>query len=412
MVVLQAATIELSRKQRQILEKLSRGTHTPLHLKTRAHIILKASDDMNNKQIARHSNLNRNQVKKWRNRWAQSAEAIAQVETERPHSLKRTIHSVLSDEQRSGRPRFFTDEQVSEIITLSCQSPKDKGLPFSHWTPGKLASQAEKENIVESISTRSISRFLRLADLKPHQSRVWLNPKIDDPKQHQEEVRDVCDIYQEAPVRNEYIFSTDEKTGIQALEHAHPTKPMKPGYPEKRGQEYIRHGTIGLIASRDVQTGKVTAPMIRSTRTERDFVEHIEDVVSKDPKASYVFVVDQLNTHQSESLVRFAAEQCGIPQDSLGKKGHSGILKSKKTRKKFLKDKSHRIRFIYTPKHCSWLNQIEIWFSILSRDLINPRSSFKSLEDLVYRLEQYIDYYNRNLAKAFRWTYKGRPLQM
>lgn len=412
MVFQQAVTIELTEKQRQTLEKLAKGTHTPLHLKIRAHIILKAADGMNNKQISRHSNLNRNQVKKWRNRWDQSAEAISQVETEQPRSLKGTIHSVLSDEQRSGRPRFFTDEQVSEIITLSCQSPKDNGLPFSHWTPEKIARQAEKEGIVESISTRSVSRFLHLADLKPHRSKVWLNPKINDPEEHREEVRDVCDIYQEAPVRDEYIFSTDEKTGIQALEHAHPSKPMKPGSPEKREQEYIRHGTTGLIASRDVQTGKIVAPMIRSTRKEEDFVEHIKDVVVQDPQASYVFVADQLNTHQSESLVRFVAEQCGIPQDSLGKKRYSGVLKTMKTRKKFLKDKSHRICFIYTPKHCSWLNQIEIWFSVLSRDLINPRASFTSVEDLAHWLTRYIDYYNRNLAKAFRWTYKGRPLQV
>ncbi|QQK78883.1 helix-turn-helix domain-containing protein [Salicibibacter cibi] len=184
MVTRQAATIELSQKERQILEKLDRGTHTPLHLKTRAHIILQATDGMNNKQISRQSHLNRNQVKKWRNRWAHSAEAIAQIETERPRALKEAIHSVLSDEQRSGKPRFFTDEQVAQIWTLSCQSPKDKDLPFSHWTHGKLARQAKEEGIVESISTRSVSRFLNAADLKPHQSNVWLNPKIDDPEQH------------------------------------------------------------------------------------------------------------------------------------------------------------------------------------------------------------------------------------
>ncbi|QQK78884.1 transposase [Salicibibacter cibi] len=223
---------------------------------------------------------------------------------------------------------------------------------------------------------------------------------------------DVCDIYQEATKRDEYVLCTDEKTGIQALEHARALKPMKPGSPEKREQEYIRHGTTGLIASRDVQTGRIVAPMIRPTRKEEDFVEHIGNVIDQDPEASYVFVADQLNTHQSESLVRFVAEQCGIPQDSLGQKRRSGILKSQKTRKKFLKDKHHRIRFIYTPKHCSWLNQIELWFSILSRDLINPRASFHSVEDLAHRLAQYIDYYNRILAKPFRWTYKGRPLQV
>ncbi|SDJ34615.1 transposase [Natribacillus halophilus] len=239
-----------------------------------------------------------------------------------------------------------------------------------------------------------------------------MNPKIDDLEQYRKEVREVCDTYHQAPMRDEYVFCTDEKTGIQALEHARPAKPMKAGSPEKREQEYIRHGTTGLIASRDVQTGEIVAPMIRPTRKEKDFVEHIENVVAQDPEASYVFVVDQLNTHQSESLVRFVADQCGIPQGSLGKKGHSGILKTKKTRKKFLKDKSHRIQFVYTPKHCSWLNQIECWFSILCRDLINPRASFTSIDDLAYRLAQYIEYYNQHLAKPFHWTFKGRPLQV
>lgn len=203
-------------------------------------------------------------------------------------------------------------------------------------------------------------------------------------------------------------MSTDEKTGIQALERAHPTRPMLPGLIERPEFEYIRHGTQTLIANFEVATGKVTAPSIGPTRTEEDFVVHIERTMDKDPEAAWIFIADQLNTHQSESLVRLVAERCGIEED-LGVKGKSGILESIATRAEFLQDPSHRIRFVYTPKHTSWLNQVEIWFSILVRRLLK-RASFKSVDELRQRILKFIDYFNKIMAKPFKWTYAGRPL--
>jgi len=198
-------------------------------------------------------------------------------------------------------------------------------------------------------------------------------------------------------------------TGIQALEHKHPTKPMRPGDVEKREFEYIRRGTLTLIANFDVATGQVPAPSLGPTRTEVDFAAHIAQTVATDPEANWTFVVDHLNTHQSGSLVRLVADLCGIDAD-LGVKEKQGILKSMASRATFLSDPTHRISLVYTPKHSSWLNQIEIWFSILMRRLLK-RASFTSTDDLRDRILAFIDYFNHTLAKPFKWIYSGRPLQ-
>lgn len=205
------------------------------------------------------------------------------------------------------------------------------------------------------------------------------------------------------------MISTDEKTGMQALERLHETKPVRPGLVERIEFEYIRHGTLCLIANFDVVTGKVVSSTLGPTRTEADFAAHIARTIDTDPDAAWIFVVDQLDTHRSATLVELIAKRCGIEED-LGVKGKGGILKSKKTRKQFLQDPSHRIRFVYTPRHCSWLNQVEIWFSILARRLLK-RASFTSLEDLHVRTLDFIQYFNNVLSKPFRWTYTGRPLQ-
>lgn len=206
-----------------------------------------------------------------------------------------------------------------------------------------------------------------------------------------------------------HVVSVDEKTGIQALERIAPTKPPTPGQIEKREFEYTRHGTACLIANLDVATGKLISPTLGLSRTEDDFVEHIRRTVAADPTAPWVFVLDQLNTHVSEGLVRFVASRCRIKTD-LGEKGRSGVLKSMDSRRAFLSDESHRIRFVYTPKHCSWMNQIEIWFSILSRRLLG-RSSFASLKELCASIRKFIDYFNATMAKPFRWTFTGIPLR-
>jgi transposase len=198
------------------------------------------------------------------------------------------------------------------------------------------------------------------------------------------------------------VVSVDEKPGIQALERDGVTLPTKAGQVERREFNYIRHGTQVLTSNIHLATGKLLTPTIADTRTEVDFVEHIARLIQSDATTSFVIVCDQLNTHKSESLVRFIAETLGDKQP-LGEKGKSGILQSMQTRQAYLSDPSHRIRFVYTPKHCSWLNPIEVWFSILDKHVLN-RGNFPSIQDLKQKIQRYIVYYNQHLAKVWKWS--------
>jgi transposase len=205
-----------------------------------------------------------------------------------------------------------------------------------------------------------------------------------------------------------HLISVDEKTGIQAIERDYPTQPAEAGQVERVEYNYDRHGTQALIANFEVATGKIISPTVEDTRTEVDFLLHLQQTVNNDPNGKWIFISDQLNTHKSASLVEWIAKECGIEED-LGVKGKSGILENMTTRAKFLQDENHRIRFVYTPKHCSWLNQVEIWFGILSRRLLK-RGEFKSTAELKERILKFIDFFNETLAKPFRWTYIGKPL--
>jgi transposase len=209
--------------------------------------------------------------------------------------------------------------------------------------------------------------------------------------------------------RGEVTISLDEMTGIQALERAMPNLPMKPGRPEKAEFEYIRHGTQSSIASFNVATGHIDQATVTGTRTEADLAAHLSAFVTQNSQARKIhLVMDCLNTHQSESVVRLVASLESEPIE-LGFKGKSGILQSMVTRTAFLRNPDHRLVVHFTPKHCSWLNQIELWFSILVRKLLR-RASFTSQADLKAKILDFIEYFNRTMAKPFKWTYTGKPL--
>ena len=362
----------LSKQTTVALKAITARANAAQKIVTRAKILLAIDEHLSIPTAAALAGVSTKTVRRWHERFVGSYEPAADY-------CEAALELLLNDAPRTGAPLIYSPEEQCAVVGIALQEPATFGRPITHWTPRELADEARKQNIstahrcqdqrlngrAKQISARTVGRILAQAALKPHQIKYWENPKIEDPEHHPVEVAAVCEEYAKALERHAaggYTVSVDEKTGIQALERIHPDKPMLPGKVAKLEFEYKRHGTRALIPSYNVATGQIMAHRIGPTRKEQDFAALLKATIDAAPEAEWVLVMDQLNTHMSESVVRLIAGYIGYEGD-LGLKGQRGILGCMASRKKFLSDKSHRIRIVYTPKHCSWLNQIEIWFS-------------------------------------------------
>lgn len=318
-----AAKVRVSERQWDVLQELSRSRTAAKGIVQRALILVLGVQGLRNEQIATEVGLIRRQVGVWRRRWRDAWDSLCAWECTEPHRLREAILEVLSDAPRPGCPGRITADQVARILAVACESPKSSGRPITRWTHKELRDEVVKREIVEGISAVQVGRSLKQAALQPHRSKMWLNTTEKDPEKFKREAAEVCATYLDAPrkaaVDGTHTVSVDEATSLPAIERNAPDKQVQPGSVTKQEFEYTRHGTTTLTAGLDVVTGRIVSPTLEATRTEPEFVEHIARTVSVDRTGEWVFVVDNLNTHASEGLVKWVAQQCGV-EDSLGKK--------------------------------------------------------------------------------------------
>ena len=305
-------------------------------------------------EIAQHLSIDADTLCKWRIRFARAGLAG------------------LEDRKRPGRPPIYTHDDRLKIIKTVTEQPPD---PSSRWSGHQIAEVLSDE---VGISRSHIWRILDDLDLKPHQVRSWLTSRDPD---FWDKAADVCGLYLNRP-EGALVLSVDEKTGMQAKSRINPTKPVRPGSPERKEFEYKRHGTACLFAALDVHSGEIVHDTKARNRSEEfiEFMAHLDEVTPKDLVLH--IIVDNGSSHVS-----------------------------KKT-KAWLNDDERSGCFVvhHTPTHASWLNQIELFFSILGRRLLR-RGEFSSIEDLVAKVVGFIEHYNRT-AKPFKWTYEGKPLKV
>jgi hypothetical protein len=408
-----AAKTQLTTRMYDILCQLSSSRNIGNSVVTRAKIILMAFQKDDNQTIGPRLGFSAKMVGIWRRRWRDSFAALLQMQfMENDAAFRRAVIECLSDAPRSGSPGKFTPEQIVGLIGIACEPPENSGRPVTSWTGNELADEAQKRGLVDSISSSHVNRILREVDLQPHRSQYWCNTTEKDPELFQQQVELVCQTYLDAPQLyhqcNTHTICIDEMTSLQANERRAETKLPKPGQTAKEEFQYTRHGTVCVTANWHVVQGEILAPTISETRDNQDFARHIEQTIATDPTAGWVIVMDNLNTHCGEPVVRMVAEQLGIDPATLGAAKKEGILNTMATRRAFLSDPSHRIRFVYIPKHSSWLNQIEIIFGIINRRVMR-RGSFTSKLDLLEKLHRFMTYFNETIAQPMRWTYTGRP---
>jgi len=408
------AKLFLTETMYQMLTRLRSASTTEKRISLRAEFILLSWEGHTNDQIAEMTDTERHCVGRWRRRWQDSLDALLAIEmNESKAALQRAIEDTLRDAHRCGAPGKFQAEQIVQLVAIACESPRESGRPVDDWTGRELADEMKRREIVDSISASWVNELLRMMDLKPHLRKCWCFTTEKDQDLFNAQTQEVCSTYLEA--RSAYqqdgthTVCTDEMTSLQANERRADSKPPRPGQSGKREHQYTRHGTLSFTGCWDVVLGQMIHTTIAATRNGEDFADHVEQTIETDPAANWIFVMDNLNTHAGEEVVQRIARRLGIDESTLGdKKKRRGVLGSSASRRAFLSDPSHRIRFVYLPKHSSWLNQIEVVFGVIAKRVMR-HGSFTGTEDLKAKLLAFVDYYNQTYAKPFNWTYTGKP---
>jgi hypothetical protein len=296
----------------------------------------------------------------------------------------------------------FPPEQHATIVALACELPDGQGCPATRWSLDELAARLVNQYAQDAASRSTVWRVLQAADLKPHRSVYWLNSHDPD---FDAIARAVCRLYVQAPTLAEQghlVLCTDEKSGMQVLQRLHPTQPARPGQPEKRERDYVRHGTRALIASLAVPTGEVVWD-VGPTRTNDDFAAHLLHTLGHFAGwKELTWVVDNLNTH-------FSLQACEVLAAVNGRPFWPRALRTGLQRRAFLTDAGYPFRLVYLPRHGSWLNQVELFFSVLARRWLK-RGDFASAAVFEARLGAFLEDYNVRHAHPYRWTYTGQPL--
>ena len=406
-------------------ETVHKLVYTSAHSRTvkvyereRSLILLRASEGATNQEIAQELRRSHNTVGSWRSYLVKLVPLLNTVSIAAPKELKKLYFEALEDAYRSGAPCKYSEVVRNTVKLIACQNPKDYGFEISHWSLsflqkaviGKLESADDKK-----ISIGAIYQILEKDNIRPWRVRYWLHSreKYEDYESYSAKVKAINAVYQLAADCRKHsdeadvcIYSFDEMTGTQALIHEY-VRPVTSGHPEQVDPNYKRKGTTALIAFFDIMSGRVINGNLGPTRTEVDTAKALRLVVQQNKDKKHIFVCDNLNTHISESVVRTVAELISYKGD-LGEKGKSGILKNKESRMEFLRIEEHQIQFLFTPIHCSWLNQVEIWFGIISRQLLR-RGNFESVEELERAIRAFIDQWNDCYAHPFKWTYNSVP---
>lgn len=391
-----AVAVALSDSERNNLDALVRSRTGEVRLHQRAQIILLAGDGHSNQSISRKTAHSRTTIRFWRERFV----ARRQAKPGLPAS------GYLYDDSRTGSPGFLTAEEYLELFALATADPSslDLELPFTHWTHEELARIAMETGRIRRISPSHVGRLLKSSDLQPHRVQEWMNrpadPEFD--RRREQVTHTLANAVSPQAEPNHAVVSFDEKTGIQALERAAPATPMRPGQPQRQEFEYIRHGTLSLLSLMLVGTGQVfgiCAPQRTNPQTAAILTLLIGLLAAKGIRRVTV-ILDQLNTHMSFDMVQAIAKLCGLPCPD------ENLLDTMIKRRAWLERPEHRVHFLFTPKHASWLNPIERWFGLLSRRLLR-RGHFRNVEELDARIQAFILYFNERLAHPYKlrlWT--------